>query len=90
MDNVTQAYAHVLKRTRKSRFLSQSELALESGLDRSFISMLERGVRQPSLQTLFILAKALKVQPSEMIQQVESKSRRMQRLGSNRLPSNRV
>ena len=37
------------------------ELALESGLDRSFISLLERGLRQPTLKTILQLIDTMKV-----------------------------
>jgi transcriptional regulator with XRE-family HTH domain len=51
--------------------LSQEKLALEAGVDRTFISPLERGGRQPTLATLWRLAAALGVAPSELIIGVE-------------------
>ncbi len=55
---------------------SQSELAKASQIDRTFISLLERGLRQPSLTTIFSLAFALKMKPSELIAAVELSIRR--------------
>jgi len=51
--------------------ISQERLSQESSLDRSYISLLERGLRQPSLTTLLQLAKALDVSASELILKVE-------------------
>ncbi|OLN21333.1 transcriptional regulator [Domibacillus antri] len=61
----------VLKKYRKAAGLSQEQLALESGLDRTYISFLERGHRKPTIHTLFRLCSALNVQPSVFIQEVE-------------------
>ena len=65
------AFGQVLRQTRLRRGLSQESLALDAGLDRTFISMLERGLRQPTLATLFALAAALNVKPSRFISDVE-------------------
>lgn len=65
------AFGAALKETRKREGLSQEQLSFESGLDRSFISLLECGRKQPSLLTLFQLAKALKTTPSYLLSETE-------------------
>ncbi|MBC7754245.1 MAG: helix-turn-helix transcriptional regulator [Moraxellaceae bacterium] len=65
-----------LQALRLKQNLSQSELSKLSHLDRTFISLLERGIRQPSLTTVFQLAFALKIKPSELIIKVENRVRR--------------
>ena len=45
-----------LKMIRKKRKLSQIRLQIETGIDQSLISKFERGERQPTAQTLIILA----------------------------------
>ncbi len=52
---------------RKERGLSQEGLALEADLQRNYVSLIERGINQPTVTTIFELALALKVRPSEMI-----------------------
>ncbi|MFC5530431.1 helix-turn-helix domain-containing protein [Cohnella yongneupensis] len=52
--------------------MSQEELAFKSNLDRTYISMLERGICQPTLNTIFSLSKALNTMPSEMFKLVEN------------------
>jgi transcriptional regulator with XRE-family HTH domain len=67
------AFGDVLRELRKSKNLSQEALALESGLDRTFVSLLKRGLRQPSLASILHLAKTLDVTASEMLVMVEAK-----------------
>lgn len=51
---------------RKSQGLSQEQLGFTAKVDRSYISEIENGLRNPSLQTLEKLAKALKVKLSDL------------------------
>jgi len=64
-------FGAVLRELRLKQGLSQEKLALECGLDRTFISMLERGVRQPTLASIVALSKALGMRPSALIQRFE-------------------
>jgi len=66
------AFGLVLRELRTSKEISQETLALQGNLDRTFISLLERGLRQPSLTTILQLAKTLEVSPSFMIQEVQN------------------
>lgn len=69
--NIEFSFAKVLKSLRIKNKLNQEELAFRSNLDRTYISMLERGIHQPTLTTIFALAKALDIKPSDMIKLVE-------------------
>lgn len=55
-----------LREIRKSQGLSQEQLGFAAKVDRSYISEIENGLRNPSLQTLEKLAKALKVKLSDL------------------------
>lgn len=57
----TANFGKILKDVRLARNTSQEELAERSGLDRTYISMLERGRRTPTLNTIFSLSKALNI-----------------------------
>ncbi|MBD2817714.1 Cfr10I/Bse634I family restriction endonuclease [Streptomyces parvulus] len=50
---------------------SQERLSVESGLDRTYVSGLERGQRNPALQTLVRLADALGVPLHELVKRAE-------------------
>ena len=64
-------FGQLLQEIRKKRGLSQEELGFESGYHRTYISLLERGLKNPSLKAIFRLAKALKIKPSEIIKRIE-------------------
>jgi transcriptional regulator with XRE-family HTH domain len=64
-------FGRVLKSLRNAKGISQEKLAELSNLDRSFVSLLERGLRQPSLETLFLIGPPLGVSPSELLRRVE-------------------
>lgn len=65
-----QAFGICLRELRMRQGYSQEELAMKCDLDRTFISLLERGRRQPSLSTLLNLASALGTEPEELIRDV--------------------
>lgn len=65
------AFGKVLQRLRKAKRLSQEELSFRSQLDRTFISRLEGGLRQPSLSTIIRLAEALGVSATSIVAEVE-------------------
>jgi len=58
--------------TREKLGLSQEQLGFESGLDRTYISGIERGVRNPTMRILLRLGEALDVKPSTLMRRAES------------------
>ena len=64
-----------LKKFRKERGLSQEELAFESGLHRTYISGVERGIRNPTVLVLEEIATALKVPSAKLLEEISSKKR---------------
>ena len=64
---VAKAFGAALREARRAAELSQEALALESGVDRTFVSMLERGVRQPALATVFALCEGLAISPGALV-----------------------
>jgi len=70
---IPQAFGRVLREYRLKAALSQEALALEAGIDRTFVSLLERGHRQPSLGTVFQLAKILRVSAATLVAKTAAK-----------------
>jgi transcriptional regulator with XRE-family HTH domain len=63
-----EGFGIALRKLRKSAGLSQEELALEAGIQRNFVSLIELGRNQPSVTTIFKLADALSIKPSKLVQ----------------------
>lgn len=59
MSEALHAFGESVRRARHARGWSQERLAAESGLDRTYISGVERGVRNPSLLSQERIALAL-------------------------------
>jgi transcriptional regulator with XRE-family HTH domain len=56
-----------LQKLRTEQGLSQEKLAEIAEFDRTYISLLERGIRNPTLINIFRLAKALNISPDKLI-----------------------
>jgi transcriptional regulator with XRE-family HTH domain len=52
--------------------MAQEKLARAATLDRTYVSMIERGVRSPTIRTVVRLAEVLDVRPSEIVQRMEN------------------
>ncbi|GGC08945.1 transcriptional regulator [Marinobacterium zhoushanense] len=61
------AFGQHLRKLRLVADYSQEQLALSAGLDRTYISGIERGKRNPSLINLLKIASALNKTPSELL-----------------------
>ncbi|QOH80996.1 helix-turn-helix transcriptional regulator [Plesiomonas shigelloides] len=62
-----EAFGAVLKQVRLVKGFTQEQLALDCNLDRTFISMLERGQRQPSLSSILAISASLEIPAHELI-----------------------
>jgi transcriptional regulator with XRE-family HTH domain len=70
---IEEAFGEVIRELRKANKISQEKLADISNLDRSFISVLECGHKQPSLITIFQLAKAFNLPASKILSLTEER-----------------
>lgn len=70
---IAEVFGKVLREIRLEKKISQEKLAEYCDLDRTYISLLERGKRQPTITTIFKLAEALQIEPSQLIKRVELK-----------------
>ncbi len=66
-----EALAIVLKKYRLANKLSQDELAYRCELDRTYISLIERKKRKPTLNVIFKICSNLNIKPSLFIEEVE-------------------
>jgi transcriptional regulator with XRE-family HTH domain len=64
---VEKAFGQVIRQVRKELEISQAELEKRTGLDRTFISDLERGIQGPGIRTIFRIAKGLDIPAWDLI-----------------------
>jgi transcriptional regulator with XRE-family HTH domain len=61
------AFAANLRRLRHAKGISQEGLAHEAGINRSYMSKLEKGASYPGLEIIAKLATVLEVEPAELV-----------------------
>lgn len=66
------AFGDSLREFRRARNFSQEQLALSSSLDRTYVSLIERGIQSPTLRTVFRICEVLEVAPSDVIRRTEA------------------
>lgn len=65
--DVVQLLGKNVRKLRKLKGMTQEQLALEADMERSYVSDLERGTRNPSVRALGRLAEALSIKPDELL-----------------------
>lgn len=66
------AFGNVLRKLRKRKKFSQEYLGFEANLSRTFVSLLERGLRSPTLDTMMALCMPLETSIAALTQQIET------------------
>ena len=72
-----QAFGQVMRELRRKRGISQERLGQEAGFHRTYVSLLERGIKSPSLNALFELASVLDTTVTELVRQAEARVSRL-------------
>lgn len=72
-DDQKQAVGRILRRKREALGISQEELAARSEVDRSYISILERGLKSPTIETLEKICGALGTLPERIIEEARKR-----------------
>ena len=73
-----------LRRGRLAAGLSQEQLADKAGVDRTYVSILERDLQSPTIDMLFRLCRAMGASPSGMIAAIEKDYRVKRRTARGR------
>ncbi|WP_051204644.1 helix-turn-helix domain-containing protein [Butyrivibrio sp. VCD2006] len=70
--DITTEIGNRIRFHRKERKISQEELALQSELHPSYIGQLERGVKTPSIDTIYKITKSLDITMSDFLKNIET------------------
>lgn len=65
--DLRQAFADNLRRLRYAKGISQEDLAYEAGVNRTYLSKLEKGASYPGLEIIAKLAATLGCEPAELL-----------------------
>lgn len=70
--NLQERFGRVIRRRREATGISQEKLAELAGLHRTYISLLERGKRMPSIEVVRVVAASLKTTMTSLIRELEA------------------
>lgn len=70
-EKILKALGDLVRGNRQNLNISQEELAHRSGLDRTYISGIERGTRNPSFTVIVSLALGLGISVSQLFKDIE-------------------
>jgi transcriptional regulator with XRE-family HTH domain len=71
-DTVLASLGHNVRQIRESKQLTQEKLAEFAGLDPTYISGIERGLRNPGIKNVAKIAKAFGITTSELCKGVDA------------------
>lgn len=77
----SEAFGQAVRELRVARGLSQEEAALIVSIDRAYFGHIERATKSPTLRTIFKIADALEMKPSEILVRTEEILERDKRQG---------
>lgn len=66
-----QLIARRLRKARKEKNMTQLELSLQAGISQNMVACIEAGKRNPTFQTLIYMCRALDVQLSDILKDIE-------------------
>jgi len=66
-ERVVQKFGQRLAKLRNESGLTQEDMAFKVGVDRTYISLIERGERNPTLKRLWKISRVLKISLPELV-----------------------
>ena len=70
--NLVRAFARALKTIRNEKELTQEQVACGAKLQPTHVAFLEGQKRQPSIDTIFKIAKGLDIEPSIFVEYIQA------------------
>lgn len=68
------AVGEAIRKARKEKGLSQDVLSGFAGIARTHLTMIENGDKQPNFETIWRIAVALDMKPSELVARIEQET----------------
>lgn len=65
--HILEVFGQRMQKVRKDKGITQEELAGKLAMHRTYVGLVERGERNPTIRTLYKIAKALEVKSSDLL-----------------------
>lgn len=65
--HILEKFGNKMQEVRKSKGVTQEELAARLSMHRTYIGLVERGERNPTIRTLYKIVKALDIKASDIL-----------------------
>jgi len=85
---ISRDFGALLREARSAAGISQEDLAGGADLHRTYISMIERGVRCPTLRVLLAICYALQIKPASIVTSLEERVAKRRARERQRTPIN--
>lgn len=72
VNQLARLFGENVKKQRKRRGISQEDLAHVCGIDRSYMSRVERGIVRITLEKVYIIALALQCKPEDLLPSIKT------------------
>lgn len=72
ISRLKECFGSCLRKMRREADLSQEELAFRAGIHRTYVSLLERGLKSPSLDVLFRICSAVGQDLKDLIAELQT------------------
>lgn len=72
-DEILHQFGETIREIRQEKGIAQEKLAHLSDIDRTYMSAIERGLKNPSLKIIFKISEGLGINPSEILLALEEK-----------------
>lgn len=72
VNKLAELFGENVRRQRKRQGISQEDLAFAAGIDRSYMSRVERGIVRITLEKVYLIAKALGCEPGELLPSIRT------------------
>jgi len=69
-DPILRSFGQSVAKHRRTKGLSQEALAEKADLDRTYLSDIERGVRNPGIKNVIIIAKSMGISAADLLKGV--------------------
>ena len=69
-DPILRSFGQSVAKHRRTKGLSQEALAEKADIDRTYLSDIERGVRNPGIRNVILIAKALDITAADLLERI--------------------